>query len=58
MELVKAYYSIEDLNVRRRICEIMRALAADASLTPESEQVVLAPPPAGVQENIGAERES
>ena len=58
LELVKAYYNIEDLKVRRRIYEIMRALAADSSLTPESEQVVLAPPPAGVQENNGAERES
>ncbi len=57
-ELVKAYYNIEDLKVRRRIYEIMRALAADCSLTPESEQVVLVPPPAGVQENNGAERES
>jgi transcriptional regulator with XRE-family HTH domain len=57
LELVKAYYSIEDLAVRRRIYEIMRALAADASVTPASEQVVLAPPPAGVQENDEAERE-
>ena len=57
-ELVKAYYSIEDLAVRRRICEIMRALAADVSVTPESEQVALAPPPTGVQKNDEAERES
>ncbi len=58
LELVKAYYSIEDLAVRRRIYEIMRALAADVSVTPESEQVALAPPPTGVQENDEAERES
>ena len=58
LELVKAYYSIEDLAVRRRICEIMRALAADASVTPESKQVNLAPPPAGVQEHNGSEQKS
>ncbi len=58
LDLVKAYYSIEDLDVRRRVYEIMKVLAVDASVTPESEQVVLAPPPAGVQENNEAERES
>ena len=58
LELVKAYYSIEDLYVRRRVYEIMKVLAADASVTPKSKQVVIAPPPVGVQENDRAERES
>ena len=58
LELVKAHYSIGDPKVRRQFYEMVRALAADTSVTPESKQVSLAPPPAGVQENIGAERES
>ena len=56
MELVKAYYSIGDPNVRRQIYEMARALAAEASLTPEVEHVVSAPPPPDVQENNGAGR--
>ncbi len=56
MELVKAYYSIGDPNVRRQIYEMARALAAEASRTPEVEHVVSAPPPPDVQENNGAGR--
>ncbi len=56
MELVKAYYSIGDPKVRRQVYEMVRALAAEASLTPEFDQVVSAPPPPDVQENDGVGR--
>ena len=57
LELVKAYYSIEDPAVRRRICEIMRALAADTPVASESKQANPAPPPADDPENGEAEQE-
>ena len=57
LELVKAYYSIEDPAVRRRIHEIMRALAADTPVASESKQANPAPPAAHGPENDEAEQE-
>lgn len=55
LELMKAYYSIEDVAVRRRVYEIIKALAQDVSVTPAYDQLILTPPPAGVHENNGTQ---